>query len=145
MLAYFWAFLQPADGGNLRRQPPPLLKREPRCAMQMPTQGPVWRAVRWVLVPLVYPEYRRLVIRTYVLSIRLELLCTLFAVVSPFATPGLLLLLRRWFDNLRVDVAEFGRAVRARKAGAVASIGATAPPAPVAARSLSGEFQNPWL
>lgn len=113
--------------------------------MQMPTQGPIWRAVRWVLVPLVYPEYRRLVIRTYVLSIRLELLCTLFAVVSPFATPGLLLLLRRWFENLRVDVAEFGRVVRARNAGAASPIGARAPPAPIPAPSLSGEFQNPWL
>ncbi|HUN44418.1 MAG TPA: hypothetical protein VMU81_29345 [Acetobacteraceae bacterium] len=113
--------------------------------MQNPTPGPVWRAVRWVLVPIFYPEYRRLVIRTYVLSIRLELLCTLFAVVSPFATPGLLLLLRRWFENLRVDVAEFGRVVRARNAGSVASIAASARAATLRPESLGTEFQNPWV
>ena len=113
--------------------------------MQIPTHGPVWRAVRWVLVPLFYPEYRRLLFRTYVLSIRLELLCMLFAVVSPFATPGLLLLLRRWFENLRRDVAEFGRVVRARNAGRATPIAASARPATMPARSLSGEFQNPWL
>jgi len=88
--------------------------------MLIPTHGPVWRAVRRVLVPLCVPEYRRMVARFYLLSMRLELLCALFAVVSPFATPGVLLLLRRWFENLRADVAEFGRLVRSRPAAMAA-------------------------
>ena len=113
--------------------------------MQLPTRSPLCRAVRWVLVPLVYPEYRRLVIRTFVLSIRLELLCTLFVVVSPFATPGLLLLLRRWFENLRTDVAEFGRLVRARNNSLVVPIAAAATQATIPTSSLGVDFQNPWL
>ena len=104
--------------------------------MQKPTPGPVWRILGRVLVPLYYPEYRRLLIRSYVLTVRLELLCTFFAAVSPFATPGLLLIVRRWLDRLREDVAEFSRLVRMPRAHI----------APRAAPQISNEseFQNPW-
>ena len=114
--------------------------------MQIPTHGPVWRAVRRMLVPLCYPEYRRMVTRFYLLSMRLELLCALFALVSPFATPGLLHLLRRRFENLRADVAEFGRLVRSRPTAMARSIAAGAGAgAHGGSRSAGGEFQNPWL
>lgn len=107
--------------------------------MQKPTPGPVWRILGRVLVPLYYPEYRRLLIRSYVLSARLELLCTLFAVVSPFATPALLRVVRRWLDQLRDDVAEFGRLVRMPHARV------TIPCAQVTPRVGSdSEFRNPW-
>lgn len=99
--------------------------------MQQPTHGPIRRALNWVLVPLYYPEYRRLAMRSFVLSLRLELLCTLLALVSPFATPGLLRLLFRWFEQLRWDVAELGRMVRSQRA-------------PLPRRLGQGEFQNPW-
>jgi hypothetical protein len=49
--------------------------------------------------------------------------------VPPFATPGLLLGLRRCFENLRTDVAEFGGVVRAWNTGSVASIAVSATPA----------------
>jgi hypothetical protein len=107
--------------------------------MQKSSPGPVLRILAWVLVPIVYPDYRRLLIRSYVLTARLELLLTFFAVVAPFATPSLLRLVRGWLDRLRADVAEFGRQVRSPR-GRV-----TAAPARVTPR-MGGEreFQNPW-
>lgn len=118
--------------------------------MQKPTHGPIWRALNWVLVPLCYPEYRRLVTRSFILSLRLEMLCALFAVLSPIATPGLLLLLRRWFDNLRSDVADFRRLVRARRrefaaAPAAGTIASATVAAAAAANGSGNEFQNPWI
>ncbi|HUB14115.1 MAG TPA: hypothetical protein VMB34_19350 [Acetobacteraceae bacterium] len=112
--------------------------------MQKPTHGPIWRALNWVMVPLLYPEYRRLVTRSFVLSLRLELLCAAFSLISPFATPGLLLLMRQRFDNLRADVAEFGRLVRARRA-AIPEQCTAATTAVAGAASPCGEFQNPWV
>jgi hypothetical protein len=94
--------------------------------------GPVWRVLGWILVPLYFPHYRRLLIRSCVLSARLELLCTVFAVVSPFATPGLLRVIRGWLDQLRDDVAEFGRSVRAPRSPLLPHAGAET------------SFQNPW-
>jgi hypothetical protein len=107
--------------------------------MQQPTPGLVWRILGWVLVPVYYPEYRRLLIRSYVLSARLELLCTFFAVVAPFATPGLLRMTRGWLYRLREDVAEFSRLVRMSRAPVTIARVRVAPRA-------SGEsgFQNPW-
>lgn len=107
--------------------------------MQKPTPGLAWRVLGWILVPLYYPEYRRLLIRSYVLSARLGLLCAFFTVIMPFATPGLLRMIRRWLDQLRKDVAEFGRVVR-MPCGRV-----TPPLAPATQRVTNdGEFQNPW-
>jgi hypothetical protein len=107
--------------------------------MQKPSPGPVWRILGWVLVPIFYPDYRRLLIRSYVLSARLELLCTFFAVIAPFATPSLLQVVRGWLDRLREDVAEFGRQVRAPRARIAVAPALAAPP-----RSGEREFQNPW-
>jgi hypothetical protein len=39
--------------------------------MRKSTADLIWRFLGWVLVPLFYPEYRRLLIRSYVLSARL--------------------------------------------------------------------------
>jgi hypothetical protein len=107
--------------------------------MQKPSPGPVWRILGWVLVPVFYPDYRRLLIRSYVLAARLELLCTFFAVIAPFATPSLLQLVRGWLERLREDVAEFGRPGRAPRPRGPAAPARTAP-------QVSGEreFQNPW-
>jgi hypothetical protein len=66
-------------------------------------------------------------------------LCTFFAVVSPFATPGLLQLVRRWLERLREDVAEFGRLVRMPRAQVTIPRAQTAPRI-----GNDGEFQNPW-
>jgi hypothetical protein len=107
--------------------------------MQQPTPGLVWRILGRVLVPLYYPEYRRLLIRSHVLTARLDLLCTFFAVVAPFATPGLLRVTRCWLYRLREDVAEFSHLVR------MSRMPLTIPSARVAQRA-SGDsgFQNPW-
>lgn len=107
--------------------------------MQQPTPGPVWRVLGWILVPLYYPDYRRLLIRSYVLTVRLELLCTFFAVVAPFATPGLLRVTRCWLYRLREDVAEFSRLVRMSRAPLTITSARGAP-------GVSGDkgFQNPW-
>jgi len=107
--------------------------------MQKPTPGPVWRILGWILVPLYYPEYRRLLIRSYVLSARLELLCTFFAVISPFAAPSLLRLIRGRLQRLREDVAEFGRLVRMPRARLTLSRTQVTQPV-----SNGSEFQNPW-
>jgi hypothetical protein len=107
--------------------------------MQKTTSDLVWRILGSILAPLCCPEYRRLLIRSYVLTARLELLCIFFAVTSPFATPGLLMLVRRWLDGLREDVAEFGRLVRSRRARVAIP---RAQPTPQI--SSEGEYQNPW-
>jgi hypothetical protein len=95
--------------------------------------GPVARFISWLLVPILYSDYRRMMIRCHMLSVRLALLSLLVSVVSPFATPGLLRLLRGWFERLRADVGEFGRAVHTSRRRT------TPPMAPVA------EWQNPWV
>jgi hypothetical protein len=107
--------------------------------MQKRISGLVWRIVASVLVPLYYPEYRKLLFRSYTLSARLQLLCTFFAVTSPFATPALLWLTRRWLDRLRDDVAEFGRMVRAPRAQVAMPRAQVMPQL-----GNDGGFQNPW-
>jgi hypothetical protein len=104
--------------------------------MQQPTSGPFWRILGWILLLVYYPEYRRLLIRSYVLTARLELLCAFFAVISPFATPGLLRVTRCRLYRLREDVAEFRQMVRTPRAPV------TIPSARVAPQA-SG-FENPW-
>ena len=101
--------------------------------MQKPMQGPVRRALNWVLVPLVHPEYRRLVTRSFILTLRLELLSAFTTVVTPFATPGLLLLIRRRSEHLRADVSEFSRHLRTCRIEAAQLTAAH-----------SGGFRNPW-
>ena len=107
--------------------------------MQKPIPGPGWRILGWILVPIYYPEYRRLLIRSYVLQVRLELLRIFFAVISPFATPAMLRMVRGWLDRLREDVAEFGRLVRSPR-GRITVPRAQAMPQV----SNDGGFQNPW-
>jgi hypothetical protein len=107
--------------------------------MQKPTPGLAWRILGRILVPLYYPEYRKLLFRSYVLSARLELLCTFFAVVSPFATPGLLRMVRGWLDRLREDVAEFGRLVRMPRGHVTRPRTRVTPQV-----GNDSGFQNPW-
>lgn len=108
-------------------------------AMPPQTHGPIWRTLSWILVPLVYPDYRRLVLRSAVLTLRLEMLCLLCRVVSPFASPRLLGLLRAWFEDLRADVSAFSRAVQASRVLPVDRA-----LMPDAAAATPGAFRNPW-
>jgi hypothetical protein len=107
--------------------------------MQKSTPDLIWRILGGILVPLYYPEYRKLLIRSYVLSARLQLLCGFVAVISPLATPGLVLMIRRWLDGLRKDVAEYGRQVRTPRAQVALARSSVTPQI----GNASG-YENPW-
>ncbi len=107
--------------------------------MQPSAPGLVWRLFGWFLVPLYYPEYRNLLIRSHWLSVRLGLLSMFVVVLPAFATPGLLRLVRAWLDRLRADVAEFGRLVRMPRTRLPAPIAQCTPQA-----GNERELQNPW-
>lgn len=107
--------------------------------MQQPRTGLAWRILRRITVPLCYPEYRRLLVRSFVLSMRLELLCAVSTVILPFATPSLLRLLRGQLQRLREDVAEFSRLLR------LSRLPATVPRVQVVQHITEvSEFRNPW-
>jgi hypothetical protein len=101
--------------------------------MQQPHPGPIKRAVYRALVPVCYSEYRRLEARRLILSARLEVLSAVVTLVLPFATPGVVRVLRRRSDRLRADVKEFGHMVRSRR------------PRTEAALRPASPFQNPWV
>ncbi|HEY1930433.1 MAG TPA: hypothetical protein VGG99_00330 [Acetobacteraceae bacterium] len=90
-----------------------------------------------------YLAYRRLLYRGYVLYARVTALQCLLAVVSPFATPGIIRAIRRWFEHVATDVNALNRSVRSlrlriaaeRKAQSV--LERTAP--------VMVEFRNPWV
>jgi hypothetical protein len=56
-------------------------------------------------------------------------------------------LLRRWFENLRVEVAEFKRAVRAPRSRLALQAASAVTHVPAATRDTdaAGVFQNPWV
>jgi hypothetical protein len=121
------------DAGSPRRR---VSVGEQMQSMQKPTAMMARRIVRRLLVPLFHPDYRRLLLRSYVLSARLELLSAVSAVILPFATPSLLRLLRRQLQRLREDVAAFGRMSREP---------ALVPRVQVVQRIRdAAEFRNPW-
>jgi hypothetical protein len=102
--------------------------------MQNPQRSSLLRTLDWLLVPLLHAEYRRMMFRCCVLSARLEVLCTVSAVLSPFATPGMLQVMRRWSDQLARDVADFKRIVRVQPVPTVARV----------SKAVAVPFQNPW-
>lgn len=79
---------------------------------------------------VIYRKYHRLVIKSYLLRLRMGGLRALVLLLSPFITPGLVALLHRWFDNLHDDVAEFSRMCRAFRGEL---------------RAQPRPFQNPWM
>ena len=107
--------------------------------MQHPQSRSVAGALSRAVGPLSCPEYRRLMITFYLLLARAQLISVTVTLVQPFATPGLLRLIRRWFDHLKADSAEFSRTLRARKIPP--SVPRTVPGPTVS----SGPYQNPWL
>ena len=77
-----------------------------------------------------YREYRRLLIKGYLIRLRLGGLRALVMLLSPFLTPGLLAMLRRWFEKLRGDTTEFSSLCRAFR---------------MEHRGRPRPFQNPWV
>lgn len=115
--------------------------------MQPPPAPSTWRLIDWILVPICRPDCRRLVLWSFTLSLRLTLLRLLLSIVLPIATPGMLLLVRHWFEALRAEAAEFRRAVYAPRSRLVLQREADkARPKPAAAETISATAcQNPWL
>ena len=102
-------------------------------------QHPQSRLANRAMGALSSPEYRRLLVMCYILLARAQLLSLMLTLVQPFATPGLLRMITRWFVRLKADAAEFSRALRARNIP-------PAVPRPVRAPPVSiGPYQNPWL
>jgi hypothetical protein len=115
--------------------------------MQQLPAPPTWRLIDWIIVPIYRPEYRRLLLWSFTLSMRLQLLSLMVTIVSPVATPGLLLLLRRRFENLRIEVAEFKRAVHAPRSRLLLQREMElARQAPVAVEATTATaYENPWV
>lgn len=107
--------------------------------MQHPQSRSVAAALNRAIGPLSCPEYRRLFVTCYVLLARAQLLSLTLTVVEPFATPGLLRMIKRWFDRLKGDAAEFSRNLRARRIPPPVPKRIPLPPA------SSGPYRNPWL
>lgn len=89
-----------------------------------------------------YIAYRRLLYRGYVLYARVTALQVLLAIVSPFATPGLIRTIRRWFEHVAADVNTLNRSVRTLRLRIAAERNAR--PA-VPQQTAPAEFRNPWL
>ena len=68
----------------------------------------------WVLLPAFDPDYRRLVLWSYGLVIRVRMMEWVVVVVAPHATLGLVAMLNRRSESLSAEVAALKRAVRAR-------------------------------
>jgi hypothetical protein len=67
-----------------------------------------------VLLPAFDPDYRRLVLWSYGLVIRVRMMEWVVVVVAPHATLGLVAMLNRRSESLSAEVAALKRAVRAR-------------------------------
>ena len=89
-----------------------------------------------------YLAYRRLLFRGYVLYARVTALQVLLAVVSPFATPGIIRAIRRWFEHVAADVNALNRSVRSLRQRVAAERNAR--PVPVQS-AAPVEFRNPWV
>jgi hypothetical protein len=68
----------------------------------------------WVLLPAFEPDYRRLVLWSYGLVIRVRMMEWVVLVVAPHAPLGLVAMLNRRSQSLSAEVAALKRAVRAR-------------------------------
>ena len=69
----------------------------------------------WVMLPALDPDFRRLVLWSYGLFVRLQIMAWLMSLTAPFATASVLLMLRRRSDALSAEVAALKRAVRNRR------------------------------
>jgi hypothetical protein len=90
-----------------------------------------------------YLAYRKLLFRGYVLYARVTALQCLLAVVSPFATPGIIRAIRRWFEHVATDVNALNRAVRSLRLRIAAERHAR--PAMQRTAPVVTEFRNPWV
>ena len=77
------------------------------------------RCPLWLAIPFVDREYRRLLIWSYVLIVRVFVLECVMSLASLFATRGVVAFLRRRTAGLSADIAELRRAVRARNGMAI--------------------------
>ena len=68
----------------------------------------------WVLLPAFDPDYRRLVLWSYGLVIRVRMMEWVVVVIAPHATLRLVAMLNRRSQSLSAEVAELKQAVRAR-------------------------------
>jgi hypothetical protein len=93
----------------------------------------------WVMLPALDPDFRRLVLWSYRLFIRLQMMSWLMSLTAPFATAGVLMMLRRRSDALSVEVAALKRAVRDRRSRT--AMGARVVPA----RPSAVPVGNPWV
>ena len=89
----------------------------------------------WVLLPVFEPDYRRLVLWSYRLIIRVRMMEWVVVVVAPHAPLSLVAMLNRRSQSLSAEVAALKRAVRARHA----PMGRRAPPPQVIPTG------NPWI
>ena len=67
----------------------------------------------WVLLPAFDPDYRRLVLWSYGLVIRVRMMEWVVVVIAPHATLRLVAMLNRRSQSLSAEVAALKRAVRA--------------------------------
>lgn len=89
-----------------------------------------------MLLPAIDPDYRRLMLWSYGLIIRVRMMEWLVVVAVPYATLGLVAKLRHQSELLSLEVAALKRAVRARHG----STGKPVMPQPGAVPT-----DNPWL
>lgn len=99
-------------------------------AMHKPNSEPLGQDIDRARSAALHREYHRLLIMGYMIRLRLGGLQALVTLLSPFITPGLLAMLRRWFESVRGDVTEFSHSCRALR---------------VELRARPRPFQNPWV
>lgn len=75
-------------------------------------------APAWMLLPLLDRDYRRLVLWSYGLGFRVQVMGWVMKLCGPFVTPGLAAWLRRQSDALSDEVAALRKAVSQRLRGA---------------------------
>src|SRR5215813_15166160 len=90
----------------------------------------------WMLLPALDPDYRRLVLWSYGLFIRVRVMEWVVVVAAPYATRGLVAKLNRRSRSLSAEVAALKQAVRARRA----PIGK-----PIPQQSQVVPTGNPWV
>lgn len=94
---------------------------------------PAWTP-SWVILPALDRDYRRLVLWSYRLVVKVQMMSWIVSLAGPFATPGVAAFLNRQADALSAEMAKFRRALRERRqAGAVR-----------AATIRTEQASNPW-
>jgi hypothetical protein len=75
----------------------------------------VARCPAWLLVPALDHEFRRLLVWSYVLAVRVRVLRCMVTATAWFATAGLAAILRRRSDILAADIEALNQAIRDRR------------------------------